>query len=97
MKGEKMIRSNKHFISLLLGLLMMMPLVATAHTWDFSTVSQSDKDNLNADTQGWLFDSSNNRWKNQTVYNKQPLMANGSEVQFTKGLLVTAADRPYTH
>lgn len=91
MKGEMMIRSNKHFISLLLGLLMMMPLVATAQTWDFSTVSQSDKDNLNADTQGWLFDSSNNRWKNQTVYNKQPLMANGSEVQFTKGLLVTAA------
>lgn len=71
-------------------LLMLMPAIAFAQSWDFSSVSQTDQDNLNADTNGWLFDSSNNRWKNQTTYDKQPLMANGVEVQFTKGLLVTA-------
>lgn len=68
-----------------------MPSLAIAQTWDFSSVCQSDQDNLNADTGGWEFDSSNNRWKNITTYDKQPLMANGSEVTFTKGLLVTAA------
>lgn len=77
------------------ALLLMLTQAVVAQTWDFSSVSQTDQDNLNADTEAWLFDSSNNRWKNQTTYDKQQLMANGTEVLFTKGLLVTAsaADR----
>lgn len=85
---------KKHSISIycmMAVLLIMLPAMTFAQTWDFSSVSQADQDNLNADTGGWEFDSSNNRWKNKTVYDKQPLMANGAEVLFTKGLLVTVS------
>ena len=85
---------KKHSISIycmMAVLLIMLPAMTFAQTWDFSSVSQAAQDNLNADTGGWEFDSSNNRWKNKTVYDKQPLMANGAEVLFTKGLLVTVS------
>lgn len=68
---------------------------ANAQTWDFSTVSASDQTNLNTDTENWTYESANSRWKNVSIYNNAPLKANGSEVEFAKGLLVTvsAADR----
>lgn len=85
---------KKQFLSLfclVAVLTLLMPAMASAQTWDFSSVSQTDQDNLNADTDNWLFDSGNNRWKNQSTYTKQPLVANGKELLFTKGLLVTVA------
>lgn len=85
---------KKQFLSLfclVAVLTLLMPAMASAQTWDFSSVSQTDQDNLNADTDNWLFDSGNNRWKNQITYTKQPLVANGKELLFTKGLLVTVA------
>ncbi|NPD90983.1 pectate lyase family protein [Xylanibacter muris] len=68
---------------------------AYSQTWDFSSLSSSDKTALDSDTENWTYDSSNNRWKNVTTYNKAPLKAEGRELELTRGLLITvgAADR----
>lgn len=81
--------------SLVMAICMMMAIHAGAQTWDFSSVSDADQTNLNADASNWLYDSSNNRWKQQTVYTNSALTANGVELNFTKGLLftTTAADQ----
>lgn len=75
--------------------MMMTAVTAAAQTWDFSSMSDTDKANLNADTENWTYEETNNRWKNVGKYDRQPLMANGAELEFTKGLLLTAnaADR----
>lgn len=77
------------------ALMMLAATTATAQTWNFSSMSDTDKANLNADTDAWEYDSSNNRWKNKTAYDRQPLTANGTELEFSRGLLITvaAADR----
>lgn len=88
---------KKHtlFIYNIVAAMLMMAATATAQTWNFSTLSDTDKANLNADTENWTYESSNNRWKNVSVYDRQPLVANGTELEFSRGLLLTAnaADR----
>ena len=68
---------------------------ANAQTWDFATVGAADQANLNADSQNWEYDSSNNRWKQQAIITESPLMANGVELNFTKNMkfTTTAADQ----
>ena len=69
--------------------------VKAQQSWSFSTVSATDQTNLNADTQNWVYESSNNRWKQQAVITDAALTANGVELEFTKGLTftTTAADQ----
>lgn len=90
-------RRHIHLViyGIITALLTLAGSTATAQTWDFSLLGDADKTNLNADTDGWEYDSSNNRWKNKTAYDRQPLTAAGTELEFSKGLLltVTAADR----
>lgn len=64
-------------------------------SWSFASVSTTDQTNLNADTQNWVYESSNNRWKQQAVITDAALTANGVELEFTKGLTftTTAADQ----
>ena len=75
-------------------MLMGMTTQAIAQTWDFSSFSDADVTALNADTENWTYDSSNNRWKNAKALTNEPLMANGQEVAATKGLrfTISAAD-----
>ena len=79
----------------LLVLMLGMGVNVKAQTWDFASVDASDQENLNADTQNWIYESSNQRWKQQAILNNEPLKANGVELQFTKGLTFTtdAADQ----
>ncbi|MGN0282264.1 MAG: polysaccharide lyase family 1 protein [Prevotella sp.] len=83
---------TKAFLAMML---MMVAAVANAQTWNFGSLTDADKANLNADTQNWTWDSSNNRWKNVNVHNNEALKANGQELEFCKGLLLTvsASDR----
>ena len=69
--------------------------IVSAQTWDFATVGAADQSNLNADTQNWTYESSNNRWKQQAILTESPLMANGVELNFTKNMkfTTTAADQ----
>ena len=87
----------RHTLFSLLGcaLMILFGQSANAQTWDFSVLSDTDIANLNADTDNWTYDSSNNRWKNTKELKAAPLMANGVELAFSKGLLLTAstADR----
>ncbi len=66
-----------------------------AQSWSFATVSANDKTNLDADTRMWSYDSSNNRWLLQTSLEDAPLTANGSELEFTKGLTFTTTAADY--
>lgn len=78
----------------LCALLLGITIQANAQTWDFSSFSDADVTALNADTENWTYDSSNNRWKNAKALNNEVLMANGQEVAATKGLkfTISAAD-----
>ena len=79
----------------LLVLMLGLGMNVKAQTWDFASVDASDQENLNADTQNWTYESSNQRWKQQAILNNEPLKANGVELAFTKGLTFTtdAADQ----
>jgi pectate lyase/lipopolysaccharide export system protein LptA len=81
--------------SLVVAILTVMATHVGAQTWNFSSVGTADQTNLNADTQNWIYESTNNRWKQQVIYNNVALTANGNELEFTKGLLftTTAADQ----
>ena len=72
-----------------------LALAAQARTWDFSTLGETDKANLNADADAWKYETSNNRWLNQTGYTAEPLKANGRNIALTDGLLFTAASADY--
>lgn len=79
-----------YIYSLAVAVMMLAATGAKAQSWDFSYVSDADKANLAADTDGWEYETSNNRYKNKTTYDAAPLKANGAELQITKGLLFTA-------
>ena len=76
---------------LLTMLIMLGAMRAQAQTtWDFTTLSSSDDALITADNSGnWKKDtgSSNNRWCYIAKLEAQPLMANGSELDWGKGLL----------
>lgn len=63
-----------------------------AQTWDFSAIGSTDLENLNADATNWEHEStsSNDRYKNTQALTEAALMANGTELEITKGLLFTA-------
>jgi pectate lyase len=75
----------------LLVLMLGMGMNVNAQTWDFATLSANDQENLEADTSGdWGHNtSSNDRWGNKKKHEKEPVKANGVELEYTKGLLLT--------
>ena len=79
----------------MLVLMLGLSSVVNAQTWNFGTVSNTDKTNLNADKTNWTYESNNNRWLQQAVLSDAALVANGTELEFSKGLTVTttAADQ----
>lgn len=87
---------RKLYLYILILLLTFIGSKSFAQTWDFNVISTADIANLTADTQNWTHEetSSNNRFKNETTYSVAPLMANGTELETTKGLLfsVSVAD-----
>lgn len=65
---------------------------ASAQTWNFTATGDADIANLAADPAAWEHEltSSNDRYKSLALYDRQPLRANGQELQLTAGLLFTA-------
>lgn len=76
---------------LVVGMMVLLASAVMAQTWDFTSVSETDKTNLAADDAAWEHESSssNDRYKNKTTYDAAPLVANGAELEFTRGLLFT--------
>ena len=68
----------------------LFTLATEAAAWNFATLSDTDRTNLNADTGNWSYDSSKKRWGNTKSLSATTLMANGQELEFTKGLLLSA-------
>ena len=70
--------------------LAVSTLAAGAADWNFATLSDADRVNLNADTDNWSYDSGKKRWGNKNSLAGSILTANGQEIDFTKGLLISA-------
>ena len=83
------------YIFTMLLLMLGLSNSVSAQTWEFSSMSEEDKEALNADTENWTYESTNNRWKNAKAIDNAGLTANGKELEFTKGLVLnaTAADQ----
>jgi len=73
----------------LIAALMTACAMQAQSEWDFSNLSQTDIDNLNADATNWTYDETNNRWKNNIVLTDAELTANGSALTLTAGLYFT--------
>ena len=76
-------------LSTLFTLLLFSVLSMTAQTWNFATLSNDDKTNLNADAANWTHESANDRWLQQATLNDEVLKANDVELNFTKNLTFT--------
>lgn len=63
----------------------------SARSWNFASFSATDIANLEADPANWEHENttSNNRFKSLSLYNAEPLKANGAELEATSGLLFT--------
>lgn len=74
-------------------------LEAVAYLWDFTTTASTDVANLTADATNWkktveeTLEFSFNRYTAQNAYNAAPLLANGVELELTKGLTFTAKEK----
>ena len=80
------------FFFTLLMLMLGMGGNVNAQTWEFTTVSDADQANLAADQTGnWLHDTanSNDRWCYVKALNGEAVIANGSELEYAKGLKFT--------
>lgn len=88
-------RNYRHIIALVALLLAGAATRTGAQSWDFGALTEADRASLNADTDNWTYDSTNRRWKNTKAMAAAPLAANGAELDFARGLLltVTGADR----
>ena len=80
-------------LSALFTFLLFCALNMTAQTWNFATLNNDDKTNLNADATNWSYDSTNDRWLQQATLNDEVLKANGVELSFTKDLTFTTTDK----
>ncbi len=82
-------------ILMLLGMSMNM----NAQTWDFATLDANDAELIEADiaagSSNWFHstESKKNRYSYQGALDKAPLMANGQELAYTKGLLLTISEQ----
>lgn len=63
-----------------------------AQTWDFRNMPEGDAANLSADGSNWTqsLNGTINRWANKNKVSEEALIANGSELEMTKGLKFTA-------
>lgn len=73
----------------------LFTLVSNAQTWNFTATPEADATNLTADTGNWKKGQTGTdvvvtRWANNNKLSEAPLMANGSELEMTKGLKFTA-------
>ena len=82
---------RKTFLAALLMLTGMT--AAKAQTWNLTTVSDEDIELLKADAASWQHDtsSSNDRYNTANALDKSQLMANGTELEYARGLLFTSA------
>lgn len=76
-----------------LAAFLLMTVGANAQTWDFCTMSDTDKALLNADTKNWTHEETDkeNRWNSTSANGGEAvvLVANGTELSYAKGLKFT--------
>lgn len=80
----------KKILSLIVALWATMTLSAQDINLDLTTLNTSDKNLVAADAENWYHETgSNDRWHLITALTNAPLKANGTELDYAKGLLFT--------
>lgn len=78
----------------LLVLMLGMGMTVKAQTWDFAALDANDAELIEADQTGNWYHSTElkkDRYSYTKALNKEAVMANGQEIAYTKGLLLTIA------
>lgn len=89
----------KKIMTILSMMLMLLGMNVQAQTWDFATLDANDAELIEADiaagSSNWFHftESKKNRYSFQGALDKAPLMANGQELAYTKGLLLTISEQ----
>lgn len=66
-------------------------LVSTPRKWDFTSMNEADDALLAAQVEAGVWTNQKGRFQNDnTVFNNEVIAINGTEIEFTKGLLFTA-------
>ena len=78
---------NTLLYTLLAAVMTLTATGANAQSWNFSTMSQTDQDNCNADV-NWV--AGTGRYGYVLALDNEALIANGTELEYTKRLLFTA-------
>lgn len=78
---------NTLLYTLLTALFMLTATNANAQSWNFSTMSQTDQDNCKTDA-NWV--AGTGRYGYVLALDNETLIANSTELEYTKGLLFTA-------
>lgn len=80
-------KKNIPFIySLAAGLMMLFATHAEAQNWTFGAVSDADKALIAADAANWADDAAQTRYNMLTAIENAPLTANGTELEYAKGI-----------
>lgn len=66
--------------------MLLFNLQAGAQNWTFGAVSDADKALINADATNWAEDVAQTRYNMFTAIDNAPLTANGTELEYAKGL-----------
>ncbi len=74
----------------LCAIISAMPMVAGAQSWDFTSLGDTDKAALSADTDNWYDDTSKGRYNSQKALDAAALTAGSQELDYAKGLRFTA-------
>lgn len=84
-------RHTLFIYSLIAGFMMLFGAQANAQaSWTFGAVGDADKANITADATNWYYDAAQTRY-NMFAAIDGPLMANGVELDYAKGLKFKAA------
>lgn len=78
----------------LIVLMLGMGMTVKAQTWDFAALDANDAELIEADQTGNWYHSTElkkDRYSYTKALNKEAVMANGQEIAYTKGLLLTIA------
>ena len=82
----------KKLLSFILAIIATLSVSAQSIDLNFTSFSSADQALVGADATNWYHETgSNNRWHHITAINNEALTANGTELDYAKGLLFTVS------
>ena len=84
----------KKLFSFILAIIATLSVGAQSIDLNFTSFSSADQALVGADATNWYHETgSNNRWHHITAINNEALTANGTELDYAKGLILVSRNR----